>query len=317
MSPVIPAAAPAVSVMLVTYNHRDFIEQALGSVLAQRTTFPFEILISEDCSTDGTRDFVQEMQRRYPERIRLFLSERNQCDNEVLTRAWIAARGNYIAMLDGDDYWADPQKLQKQFDFLEAHPDIFICGHAVSVVDREGRMIKESKFDIHESRYLSPENLAWGYCFPVLSVFFRNNGKLPPHEVFNDAFNADTFMFAFFANFGGGYVSKEIMGAYRAHAGGIWSSLDRATGIDHRNETLRRIPRVLEPRLKAVAYCSLLWHSVREDYRWGRKIKGAMFALLMALRSFNFRAAGYFGTEASDRAARWLRETRRSANGAK
>ena len=111
-------AVPKVSVVVMTYNHRRFIEQALDSVLSQRTTFAWELLISEDCSTDGTREVVIDYQRRHPVRIRLLLSERNLRSNAVVARGINAARGQYVAMLDGDDYWIHDDKLQRQADFL-------------------------------------------------------------------------------------------------------------------------------------------------------------------------------------------------------
>src|SRR5262245_39450314 len=130
-----------VSVLLVTFNHESYIEQALEGIMAQQATFPIEVLISEDCSSDRTRVIVQKFPEEYPDHVRLFLSERNLNDNTVTTRAWEAARGRYIAMLDGDDYWTDPFKLQKQIDFLEEHPDIFVCGHAVDIIDETGHII--------------------------------------------------------------------------------------------------------------------------------------------------------------------------------
>src|SRR5688572_25005346 len=108
---------PVVSVIVITYRHEAFIEQAVQSVLSQKTDFSFEVLISEDLSPDATREIVEMLRSREPDRIRTFLSERNQNDNAVLARAWRAARGKYIAFLDGDDYWTDPNKLQKQVDF--------------------------------------------------------------------------------------------------------------------------------------------------------------------------------------------------------
>jgi glycosyltransferase involved in cell wall biosynthesis len=100
--------APLVSIILLTYNHRPYIEDAVAGILAQRVAFNYEILICEDCSTDGTREFVVDLQRQHPDRIRLFLSERNQNDNEVFTRAWRFYIGRYIAFIDGDDYWTEP-----------------------------------------------------------------------------------------------------------------------------------------------------------------------------------------------------------------
>lgn len=288
------ATGPVVSVIVVTYRHEAFIAQAVESVLSQQTDFPIEILISEDRSPDRTRDIVTELQRRHPTTIRLFLSERNQNDNAVLTRAWEAALGTYIAVLDGDDYWTEPLKLQKQVEFLERHPNVFVCGHAVTVVDEHGKDLKASKgFDIHEDRYLSREDLAAGYCFPLLSVLFRNNKTVPPHKIFNDVFNADSFMFAFFANFGGGYVSREVMGAYREHPGGTWSTLDPRRAADYRNAMLSRIPKVLSGSLRSIAYAKIASHSLREDYRWSRKLHQIPHAVVMMLVSLTPQSATY------------------------
>ena len=89
--------------------------------------------------TDGTRGIIRKFHEQNPGRVRLFLSHRNLNDNSVMTRAWQCARGRYIAILDGDDYWTEPHKLQRQVDFLEQHPETFLCGHAVNVIDETGR----------------------------------------------------------------------------------------------------------------------------------------------------------------------------------
>jgi len=274
---------PLVSIILVTYNHAAYVRDAIAGIFAQDVSFGHEILICEDCSTDGTREMVVTLQQEHPERIRLFLTERNQNDNDVFTRAWQVARGRYIAYLDGDDYWTDPGKLGKQVAFLEQHPEVFVCGHAVRQIDHTGKVLKESKFDIYSDVELSPEVMASGLgCpLPALSVLFRNNGRLPPSRVFNKVFNADTFMFAFFANFGGGFVSREIMGVHRVHPGSVWSLLDDKRSADLRNSTIRRIPRVITPRLRAVSYWGLLQHSRFEDYRLSRKLRDIPVAVVM------------------------------------
>jgi glycosyltransferase involved in cell wall biosynthesis len=118
-----------VSVILLTYNHIRFIRQAVSSVLAQKTDFDFEVLIVEDCSADGTREVVIDFANRYPEKIRLQLSPVNISSNTILMDAIGAARGEFIAFLDGDDYWTSPHKLQKQLDFMTSHPELTLCWH--------------------------------------------------------------------------------------------------------------------------------------------------------------------------------------------
>ena len=127
-----------VTALVVTYNHGPFIAGALESALRQETSFDYEILVSEDRSTDGTREIVLDYQRRHPDRIRLILSERNLRSNAVVARGIRAARGEFIALLDGDDLWTSPHKLQKQVDFLDGHPDCALCFHNAQVVHEDG-----------------------------------------------------------------------------------------------------------------------------------------------------------------------------------
>ena len=124
--------APQISVLTTTYNHAHCLAQALDSALAQRVSVPFEILLGEDCSTDGTREIAQEYQRRYPHIIRLIVAEKN-CNQGNFPRLLMRARGKYVAILEGDDYWNRTDKLQLQYDLLEAHPE---CSWSASDSDK-------------------------------------------------------------------------------------------------------------------------------------------------------------------------------------
>ena len=114
---------PLVSVKMITYNHEPYIAQAIEGVLIQDTDFPIELVIGEDCSTDRTREIVLDYQKHYPKIIRLITSEKNVGAKENGYRTEQACRGKYIAFCEGDDYWHQPLKLQKQVDFLESNPD--------------------------------------------------------------------------------------------------------------------------------------------------------------------------------------------------
>ena len=116
---------PLVSIQIITYNHAPFIAQAIEGVLKQETNFPFELVIGEDCSTDGTREIVFEYQKKYPHIIGVITSEKNVGAKKNFYRTMKACRGKYIAFCEGDDYWHHPLKLQKQLDYLESHPE---CG---------------------------------------------------------------------------------------------------------------------------------------------------------------------------------------------
>jgi glycosyltransferase involved in cell wall biosynthesis len=125
-------SAPLVSVKMITYNHAPYIAQAIEGVLRQRTDFPFELVIGEDCSTDGTRDIVFDYQKRHPDVIRVVTSERNVGMKQNSYRTGRACRGKYIAFCEGDDYWHHPLKLQKQVYHIDSHPE---CGLVFSDYD--------------------------------------------------------------------------------------------------------------------------------------------------------------------------------------
>lgn len=135
---------PLVSVKMITYNHAAFIEKAIEGVLQQKSDFPFELVIGEDCSTDGTREIVFAYQSKYPDIIRVVTSDNNVGMKKNGIRTLAACSGKYIAFCEGDDYWHNSEKLQKQVDFFEGHPE---CGLVYSSYDvyhvKSGERIKD------------------------------------------------------------------------------------------------------------------------------------------------------------------------------
>lgn len=125
---------PLVSVRVITYNHERYITRCLDGLLMQKTDFPYEIVIGEDCSTDGTRDIVMRYQARHPDIIRVITSETNVGAFNNSSRVCAASRGKYHAFCEGDDFWIDSMKLQKQVDLLEAHPDYSMCFHETVII---------------------------------------------------------------------------------------------------------------------------------------------------------------------------------------
>lgn len=130
-----------VSVCMITYNHENFVSQAIESVLMQRTNFVFELVIGDDCSTDRTREIVNEYYKKYPKIIKLRLPEKNLGMQLNFIENLNACNGKYIALCEGDDYWTDPYKLQKQVDFLEANPEYGLVHTGANVVNIENEII--------------------------------------------------------------------------------------------------------------------------------------------------------------------------------
>lgn len=149
---------PLVSVKMITYNHTPYIAQAIEGVLQQKVNFPFELVIGEDCSTDGTREIVLEYQKKFPDIIRIITSDKNVGARENGYRTTKACRGKYIAFCEGDDYWHHPDKLQKEADYLESHPE---CGLVYSSYDvyhvRAKKLIKDF---INYRKWVMPKNLS-------------------------------------------------------------------------------------------------------------------------------------------------------------
>ncbi len=166
---------PMVSVRLLTYNHEKYIAQCIEGALMQKTNFPFEILIGEDCSTDGTREIVFSYQQKFADVIRVVTSEKNIGGNQNSFRLQQACRGKYHAMCEGDDYWIDPLKLQKQVDFMEAHPDYSMCCHDAFVA-REDKSATPRYYcppELPERLQITDLFRQWQLLIPTASMLAR------------------------------------------------------------------------------------------------------------------------------------------------
>ena len=223
-----------VSVAMITYNHERFIVQALESVFMQETDFLVELVIGEDCSTDGTRAIVCEYADRYPGRIRLLLPERNQGMIANYIATLNACRGQYIAFLEGDDYWTDPRKLQKQVDYLENHPDYSTCFHRAVCLDQingenTGHILGPR---IIQPSYSTDDLLRYGNFAPTASLVFRKSFLPQLPEWFPQCPIGDFPLQVLLSQKGPMGFIDETMSLYRLHCGGLWSSADSTFRIE-------------------------------------------------------------------------------------
>jgi glycosyltransferase involved in cell wall biosynthesis len=244
-----------VSVLLVTYDHARYVERALESVLAQDLGAPFEVLVSEDCSTDGTRAIVERWQARHPERIRLLLSERNLKSNAVVARGFHAARGEYVALIDGDDYWTSPRKLATQAAFLDAHPDHVLCFCNAAVVDGEGRPMGDRRWTPATQPARATLADLWGGNFIATSAAMVRRSALPAIPAWYDGCFpvTDWPLYVHYAEHGDiGYI-PEVMAAYRLHAGGLYSPLPAEAKLRSVDRLYRVMNDGTERRHEAVA----------------------------------------------------------------
>jgi glycosyltransferase involved in cell wall biosynthesis len=217
---------------MVTYNHERYIAQAIESVLMQQTTFDYEIVIGEDDSSDNTRAIVKEYKERFPDRIRLFLNSRNDVIyiHGAPTGLWNIVnclnnvRGKYIALLEGDDYWTSPSKLQKQVDILEKDQSLGGCFHETQLVYEDGSLGKVYGRDANDLMY--PDDTITAYSpFHTSSLVFRNDALQFPDWLFETQ-SADMALFSIVSAFGPLQKIPEIMSIYRKHKGGVTNRPD-------------------------------------------------------------------------------------------
>lgn len=209
-----------VSVCVVTYNQENYIAECLESLVNQQTSFKFEIIVGEDFSTDGTRAIVQQYVEQYPNLIIPIFYEKNVGAVENVKQAYKAAKGKYIAHVDGDDF-ALPGKLQKQFDILEADSNCSICSHNMESIDGKGNRIGFQSWVYSSGKYNLLDFFKKMPFFAHSSKMFRNNIlKSEWIELFNNLEVLDIDIH--FLNLkSGGYITHldEKLGVYRVNVG--------------------------------------------------------------------------------------------------
>lgn len=227
---------PLVSICSITYNHAPYIRQCLDGFLMQKTNFKYEIIIHDDASTDGTAEIIKEYAEKYPDLISPVFQKENQYSKGLrgfyVRFLFPKAKGKYIALCDGDDYWTDPLKLQKQVDFLEANPDFVMCSHRFQIFDQKLGTFKETlplieeefTFDIHY--YITFEK--W-VTQPLTSIFRR--GSFDINIYMRNKYNKDASLFYHILMSGKGRLLYDTMGVYRHHNNGIWVSANRQNRI--------------------------------------------------------------------------------------
>lgn len=214
-----------VSVCMITYNHEPYIVQAVESALMQQTDFAYEIVIGEDCSTDRTRALLTDLQRRYPDKIRLLLPATNLGMMPNFMQTLKACAGKYIALLEGDDYWTDPRKLQKQVDFMESNPDFVLCYHSARVI-QEGTEGEANFSNANQKEVSTIEDLIRGWFIMTATILLRREAMPEFPGWFAHVLNGDYALQLLLTHQGGKmYYLNEVMAVYRRHGTGANSWL--------------------------------------------------------------------------------------------
>lgn len=222
-----------VSICCLAYNHKNYIRKALDSMLCQKTDFKFEILINDDCSTDGTTEIIKEYEAKYPDIIKPLYHSENQYSKSYrqgnmmsITFNFPRVKGKYVAMCEGDDFWTDEHKLQKQVDIMEANPDCAFCAHTVRCTNEKGTPIKQiiPVKDTVKEGMMTSEDAVYSIChlpymFQTTSYFFRGEHlkemteRTP--EFFEYSSAMDVLFMLYFASKGKVYYIDREMSCYR------------------------------------------------------------------------------------------------------
>ena len=226
---------PFVSIVCLTYNHEMFINQAIDGFLMQKTNFPIEILIHDDASTDKTSAIIRDYQTKYSEIIKPIFQTENQFSKGKgyvgFTLCCQKAAGKYIACCEGDDYWIDPLKLQKQVDLLETHKDFAVCAHDTRIRNEHYEKLDGMLFSrfcnnifltLPQKEYTFEDTLT-GNIFHMSSIVYRNFPVQFPKWM-NRFTAGDMILFMLLAQQGKIYFMKDVMSVYRSNLKSITSS---------------------------------------------------------------------------------------------
>jgi glycosyltransferase involved in cell wall biosynthesis len=205
------------SVCMITYNHEAYIHESIEGVLMQKCNFDYELVIGEDFSNDLTRIICEEYATQYPQ-INLLPSERNIGIMPNFIRTLQACTGKYIALCEGDDYWTDPFKLQKQVDFMEANPKFSAVGHQTKII-YENDPGKTELFSGYSEHSLSKKEIVQSNVFHTNAIVFRKDA-LMKYDLNNAKHLYDHPLFILIAQSGNFYILPDIMSVYRKHDNG-------------------------------------------------------------------------------------------------
>ena len=215
-----------VSVLVTVYNHEKYLEECLSSLVGQKTNFKYEILVHDDCSTDNSKKIIEKFYKKYSEKIVPFFEEENQYSKgvKIIENILIPKmKGKYFCFCEGDDYWIDENKIQKQYDFLEKNQEYKFCVHNSILVDKNSKFIRKKNVSENDGDLTCEDFIIGGGGFVCTNSIFSYSylaKKLPKY--FN-YMSLDYIWQIYLSSCGKTYCFKDFMSAYRIQSDGSWS----------------------------------------------------------------------------------------------
>ncbi|EIM06127.1 family 2 glycosyl transferase [Planococcus antarcticus DSM 14505] len=238
-----------VSIECTSYNHEDFIAEALDSMLMQRTNFTYEILIHDDASTDRTAKIIKSYEQKYPDIIKPIYQTENQYSKGVLVEEFNLerAKGKYLAVCEGDDYWTDPDKLQKQVDYMETHPQCSMCVHAAERVSAVTKKPVSVMRPSHKNKIFSVEEVieGGGDLFATNSILYSREKISEMPDFYLNATVGDYPLVIWGALNGTLCYIDQNMSAYRVDVKGSWTSV-QVSDVAKKQKHLQEVAEMLD-----------------------------------------------------------------------
>lgn len=214
-----------VSIICITYNHEDYISTAIEGFLMQKTNFEFEILIGDDYSKDNTQQIIKSYINRFPNKIKLITSGKNIGARNNLKRTWGEAKGRYLAICEGDDYWIDEYKLQKQIDYMEKNPKCSLCAHNAKIYDESLKKMVGLLKQSGEKKYFTKDVILNGGGFLAsASLIYRKEiiDNLP--DWYMEVSVGDYPLQMIASTYGYVFFMEDVMSIYRLNVPGSWTN---------------------------------------------------------------------------------------------
>ena len=280
-----------VSVCVIAYNHLQYIEQCLEGILEQDVPFEYEILIHDDASTDGTRDVLKRYAEQYPDRVRLILQEQNQYSlgNKMLLLSELVprARGEYIAVCEGDDYWTDSQKLLRQVKVLDENEECVLCTHTSQIVNKDGDARGQKcipSFEVPAGTmdgedYIRQVLERNSHFYQTSCMMFRRSTVEPDlcalPSFLTVSYPWDRAFFLYLATKGKVYYIRDAMSVYRIFSEGSWSASMVSSDEKRYHDSLGMISMISE----FDRYTNQMYHDGIEEYLKFYRFYAAMYEL--------------------------------------
>lgn len=288
---------PLVYIKCIAYNHAPYIRDCIEGFLKQKTTFPFLIIIHDDASTDGTDEIIREYAEKYPSLIKPILSKENKYSQGILDDFMFeqCKDAKYVAECEGDDFWTDPYKLQKQVDVLEADETLMACCTNVSLVDNHSKTIASVRpehvvKDNKEGRYNLRDFFRDNHQYPTASVVYRNIHQNEIRDKWahtKNPFLGDWTLWVCFLIYGDMYYLDQVTATYRINPKSVTHTYNRVARAKASRDICQKVADILPEEYADIAAdlrdTRWVWISLIFAYKAEKRYIGMIGSLIMAM----------------------------------